>query len=265
MITTIRYIESPKDWIVYDEQDLRDFQVYCSGDQTFSSPQHVYDAIQIPGRNGSLVRDQNKFNNADVTYSCWIGSDFRNNISSLREFLMSKSGYKRLEDTYNPDEYRMGYLPNQLNVKGYYGSTFGQFDLTFTCRPERWLKSGEKEYLLGTVATGNLKNPTKFRSKPLWKVVFTSTTGLIFVANNENNFATSMNFTGLTANRVYYIDSELKQMWYVDNGNVVYANSCISSMRDQQIWLELGPGKNQFSFTNVNIGNSTLKPRWYII
>ena len=157
--------------LYFDGQSSGDYGVYISGAGTFNAPVRDIEMVSIPGRNGALALDKGRFENIEVTYKAGLfgvdEADFADAISDFRNFLCSRSGYVRLEDDYNPDEYRMAVYKNGLNVD-LATLEAGEFDITFDCKPQRWLKSGEAAV---TVASGDtLTNPTLFESSPLLEV-----------------------------------------------------------------------------------------------
>lgn len=256
MITEIRHVEAPKNWVVFNGKDLREFLVYTSGDQTFSAPQHMYDTITIPGRNGDFKRDLGRYSNIEVQYSAWIASDFRNNMQALRSYLLSAEGYCRLEDTYDPDHYRLGTFEGPLDVKGYYGSTFGSFTLKFNCKPERWRKDGDNLYTLYNNAV--FYNDTDFIPRPLLIIIPNSSSISIIVGNKEGNF--QITGTGLTSGSTYYIDTDLMQCYKGSISKTNYANSSFD-FTDRQRWFKLIPGENTIGYSGVK--SLQIKPRWY--
>ena len=247
--TEERYVRNPKNWIIFDGKSLADFKLYCSGDKTFSAPQRNVDLITIPGRNGSLVRDKGTFANITVEYSCWIPSNFRGNVEALRNYLLSKAGYKRLEDTYDPDTFRLAVFQGPLDVSAYYSSTFGSFTLQFQARPERFLKSGETVIAL-TAGSNTITNPTLFKSKPLIEVS----------GNEDANIS--------VGDKVITLTDDVSQMFIdVENLNAYGPNGTNLNNKievtDKNKWFELEPGENTVyvnGFTYVN-----LTPRWWII
>ena len=247
--TEERYVRNPKNWIIFDGKSLADFKLYCSGDKTFSAPQRNVDLITIPGRNGSLVRDKGTFANITVEYSCWIPSNFRQNIEGLRNYLLSKAGYKRLEDTYDPDTFRLAVFQGPLDVSAYYSSTFGSFTLQFQARPERFLKSGETAIAL-SAGSNTITNPTLFKAKPL-----------IEVSGNDDASIT-------VGDKVITLTDNVSQMFIdVENLNAYGPNGTNMNNKievtDKNKWFELEPGVNTVyvsGFTYVN-----LTPRWWIL
>ena len=129
-----------------------------------------YETIQVPGRNSDIIIDNNCFDNVDRTYDIAIGQeggDFTVFASRMADWLSSGSGYCRLEDTYEPEYYKMAVMSDPgevINVLQQAGRT----TVTFNRRPERFLKMGER-YV--TVNNGSvLTNPTKYTAKPIIEV-----------------------------------------------------------------------------------------------
>ncbi len=155
----------------FDGTSLRSYGVYISGEATFNAPAREVEMISIPGRSGQLALDKGRFENIEVTYPAGIyadtEADFAEAVSELRNFLCSRSGYCRIEDDYNPNEFRMGIYKSGLEVTPALLKA-GEFDLVFDCKPQRWLKSGEDKI---SVQDGDtITNPTLFEAKPQLQV-----------------------------------------------------------------------------------------------
>lgn len=159
------------DYFTYDGEKSSDYGFYASGEGVFNSPEKDYEMVEIPGRNGDVAIDKHRFKNIGVTYPCiigMVGEDFKSAMSDFRNMLMSKSGYCRLEDTHNPDEFRLGVCKDiiEVNPTGY--DLISNVNVVFDCKPQRFLKTGEN---IVTVASGGtLTNPTAFPSTPLLMV-----------------------------------------------------------------------------------------------
>ena len=153
----------------FDDIDSLDYSVGITGEAVYNAPSRDVEMFAIPGRSGEFALDKGRFNNIEITYPAGIGemsqSNFAQKVGELRNALCSKIGYKRLEDEYHTDEYRMAIYKSGLDVSPTHYNTAGQFDITFDCKPQRFLKSGETEQTV--VNGGNLLNPTLFESNPL--------------------------------------------------------------------------------------------------
>lgn len=155
----------------FDGEDSRNYGVYITGEAVFNSPERDVEMISIPGRNGEYARDLGRFTNIEVTYPAGLfgvdEADFADAIADFRNMLGSRVGYCRLEDDYNPGEYRMGVFKAGLEVEPA-NLKSGEFTITFNCKPQRFLKSGEAEVNMYLATT--ITNPTAFASRPLLKV-----------------------------------------------------------------------------------------------
>lgn len=155
----------------FDGEDSKDYGVYITGSGVFSSPERDVEMISIPGRDGAFALDRGRFSNIEVVYPAGLfgvdKADFASAISAFRNMLGSRVGYCRLEDDYNPGEYRMAVFKAGLEVSPA-SLESGEFDIVFECMPQRWLTSGESAVALSS--GDDITNPTLFDSKPLLQV-----------------------------------------------------------------------------------------------
>lgn len=156
---------------IFDGVNSRDMGVYVQDVQVFGAPERDVEMVSIPGRDGEYALDRGRFANIEVTYTCALGAgapeDFNDAISALRNWLASRVGYKRLEDEINTDEYRRAVFKDGLDVETINKQT-GTFEVTFSCMPQRWLKSGETSQAV--TSGGTIENPTLFSARPLLEV-----------------------------------------------------------------------------------------------
>lgn len=157
--------------LIFDGKYSRDYGVYITGEAVFNAPEREVEMISIPGRNGAFALDKGRFNNIEVTYPAGIfagtENDFAEAISNFRNMLCSRKGYVRLEDEYNPNEYRMAVYKSGLEVEPAMLKA-GRFNITFDCKPQRYLTDGETAV---SVSDGDtLTNPTLFEAHPLLAV-----------------------------------------------------------------------------------------------
>ena len=147
------------------------FNLFISEAGPHGAPERAVEMLEIPGRNGFYALDQGRFNNTEVTYHVVVDgdddADFSEEIADVREWLCSGTGYKRLEDDYNPNEYRMAVFRNGFDTDESFWNG-AEFDITFDCKPQRWLKSGETATAVAN--NGTLTNPTLFDAEPLLEV-----------------------------------------------------------------------------------------------
>ena len=152
-------------------ESSKTYGVYITDGAFYDAPDRDGEMIEIPGRNGAYFLDKGRFKNIEVVYKAAMGAanetDFRDGIAAVRSWLCSKKGYQRLEDEFNPDEYRLAVFKDGAEVRNVDQKT-GTFDIIFDCKPQRFLKSGETAV---TVASGGtITNPTLFDARPMLEV-----------------------------------------------------------------------------------------------
>lgn len=136
--------------------------------------------IPIPGRNGVIVREDGAFDTYTQQYQVWfrntMGRDTYQKARDVAEWLLSASGFCRLEDTYEPEVFRLARFVGPLSVETVLRN-HGRVTLEFDVQPQRYLKSGETpiSYEGDSSTVFSITNPTLFESRPLLKFVDTST------------------------------------------------------------------------------------------
>lgn len=158
-----------RNYFTLDGVDSRTMGVYISGQGTFSSPARAVDFIPVPGRNGDLIGLETRLENGVLTYKdSFIFANFDVNFSAFKALLLSGTGYRRLVDSYHPDEYRMVAYADRLEPAVTRRNNAAQFDIVFNAMPQRWLLSGETAQTF--TAAGTITNPTDFPARPLLTV-----------------------------------------------------------------------------------------------
>ena len=164
--------------ITFGGVNSADFGLYIGGEGTFNAPKRVVEMISVPGRDGDIAIDQGHFENIEVKYTVINKedslSDFSTKLSGFRNAICALRGYQRLEDTFHPNEFRMAIFIDEFEVKPIEYATASEFEITFNCKPQRFLTSGEAEVDIPLTSTSpevDLINPTLFESSPLIETV----------------------------------------------------------------------------------------------
>lgn len=161
-----------RNYLIFGGVNSANYGIYITGSGVYDAPERVVEKVTVPGRNGTLVIDQGRYENISVEYPAFAfgksRKEFQEKIDAFRNALASQIGYKRLEDSYHPDEYRMATYAEGLKVDvGPYGGS-GRFTLKFNCKPQRFLRDGEH-----SVAKANgdkIINPTLFEAAPMLEI-----------------------------------------------------------------------------------------------
>ena len=156
--------------IKWGGENSTNYGIVVGESPVFDKPKRKQTVYNVIGRNGSILMQQDAFEDVVRTYKVWIAEDSGNDatltdrVSAITAWLNSKSGYQELEDSFEPDYFRLAYYSGGDSFSDNM-MQYGESELNFTCRPERFLKTGKTAV---TVSNGSiLTNPTKFASKPL--------------------------------------------------------------------------------------------------
>lgn len=160
-----------KDFFIFGGVNSLDYGVLLDGSGTTTAPERDVMTVTIPGRSGDLLVDAGRWKNTTVSYPCTIAREFEGRFAAFKQALLAEGGYKRLEDTLHPDEYRLAYLAGPLEPETIPYNRAGTFALDFGCKPQRFLKSGED--VLTVVSGGKLYNPTGCAALPLIRLTLT--------------------------------------------------------------------------------------------
>ena len=156
---------------VYGAVDSHTYGVVISDTNAYDSAGRAVEMITIPGRNGAYAMDHKRYENIEITYHCSIPAtdpaDFISAISDLRNALGALTGYNRLTDDFNDNEYRMAVLKGGVGVTNI-NPQAGTFDVVFDCKPQRFLTSGETA--VSVASGGTITNPTMYDASPLLKI-----------------------------------------------------------------------------------------------
>ena len=150
--------------VLFNGVSSADYGIQVEHPPEYQTPARDYEVIHIPGRNGDLVIDSGSYQNVSRSYQIAIGDlekDFTSMANAIAEWLNSASGYARLEDSYEPEYYRMAMFQDEITVENILQHA-GRTTINFNCKPQRFLKSGETSLLISAPTT--LYNPTGFHS-----------------------------------------------------------------------------------------------------
>lgn len=240
----------------FDSVTSSNYGVYITGEAVFNAPARVVEMIDVPGRNGAIAIDRGRFENIEVTYPAGMFDDnasgFQTRITNFRNVLLSRYSYKRLTDEYNPNEFRMGLYKSGLEVSPAQLRA-GQFNITFECKPQRWLTSGETVQTFSS--NSSINNPTLFEARPLLEVkgygTLTLGTSVLTILNG-----------GSGANQVLFIDCEAQEVWEIVDNAKVSRNDYVQYASND--FPTLAPGSNTVGL-GTGITQVKITPRWWRI
>lgn len=216
------------------------FGLIVNNVNNYGSPTRNVEKISVPYRNGDVAIDLGTYENYIVTYEVSLMQNTVSNIKDIADWLLNTKGYKRLSDDWNTGEFREAMYYNQIDWLMSSLSRYGKASISFDCKPQRFLTSGETSTTF--TSNGTLTNPTNFNAKPLIVVTgngnFTVNGETVSVSNNADTIT---------------IDCETMQCYY--------GNTNMNNYVTLDEFPQLKSGSN-----TINIGNVSklvITPRWW--
>lgn len=220
-------------------------------------PRRKADIVSVPGRNGDIVLMQDAYNNYQQPYDIFFGTGANLSAETAADavsaWLHSADGYARLEDTYEPDVYRLAYYIDEQDIENAI-TEYGRETIHFNCRPERYLKSGETAVTLST-SNVQMTNPTGWAARPLIRLNG-SGAGTLTIAGANGTYAVSV--TGISS--YMYLDCD-EQNAYKTAGTNLNNQVTITNGVD---FPRIAPGANTITWSG-GITSVQITPRWYRI
>ena len=233
--------------VMFNGTSSQDLHALVQTAPEYEFPEKDYSVTHVEGRNGDIVIDTGSWQNVPRTYNLAIDTrkiSYAEVASKLVQWLHSASGYARLEDSYEPDFYRMAMYKDSGSISNIY-SKAGQIEISFDCKPQRYLKSGEVSDLF--TSNTEYRNPTDFPSKPKI-VIHGSGSGTVKIGAYEITIFNILD--GMT------VDCEIQDT-YKNNLN---CNSRVSIAEYPKIIA----GNNMISMSG-GVTSIEITPRWWML
>ena len=84
----------------FNDHTSDEFGIYTSEKDIHSAPARDQSFISVPGRNGDVLLDNGRYENVNVSYTCYC-KDLVSNMDEIKAWLC-QPGYFQLQDGYNP-------------------------------------------------------------------------------------------------------------------------------------------------------------------
>ena len=249
-----------------DNTDLSTFGVYCSGQGTFGAPEKEITTYTVPGRDGLVLGVNERMENIRVVYPCFIYTNFAENMKNLRSFLLSRSGYVKINDDYDTTHFRMGFFEAGIDPDVTTKNDAGSFNLVFNCQPQRWLNSGETviERLITSTTTLPIVNETQFVAKPFVRIYGYGNLTFYYEDGTRITIGIARNYNTDSGNEYIDIDCETMDCFV---GDANYSNYVSFTAGASQFGVDaptLKPGTTTVRVLSGNhITRVQITPRWW--
>lgn len=223
--------------------------------ETETTPERDVEVIEIPGRNGSLLIDNKKYHDVEMTYTIVFypgPAGYQSVVSRVKEFidfLKRLVGYFRFRDSDFSGEFYEARLSGDLIPTFSPERGMAKMQLTFIRKPQRFLISGEQVFSGSKqsteVVTTSLSNSGSETTRPLFQIYGAGT----FKVNNQT-------ITISSAEEYTMIDSEMMECYkgsVSKNGQVTFSNYEFPVFVPGVNSIEFGTGITQWNIT----------PRWW--
>lgn len=277
--------------IIFDGKSSDNYGIVVEVLPDYSSAEKNVELIDVPGRNGQIAIDNGTYKTVERKYNIACGKDspneFKASAKAISQWLNRGIGFCRLEDSYEPEIYRMAVYAGPTDISNIYGMA-GRAEITFTCQPERYLKSGEIPIKIEPSSGENdksiiVKNSTEYTSKPLIKIFVER----VDAADDENCIITitiseteklqlqipkkAQDTDVLSVGDVITIDNESCAIYLtheLSSGgySIVNFEQYVDDKIDETFPIEFNPGATKIKLSTEKIScYAEVLPRWWTI
>lgn len=273
--------------IYFNGMSSKDIGIEVETYPRYEIPEKNVTTYEIPGRNGNIVVDNGTFKNAVTSYDVSFlteDGEYNSQIHKIAAWLYSPSGYAVLEDSYDIEHYRMARISSSTDFENLFNKA-GKATLEFDCKPQRFLKDGDKSRIIKTetnaVINTKLYNPTLFNSNPIIKIYNQSksdtTKRISYFKIGDTTIKFSdliQNTTELSYNLInIVIDFETHNAYYYNSNDEESKKYALSAYAYSKLFnkcINLVPGDNLITLNLVSVSaNNTVYmeiiPRWWTL
>ena len=240
-------------YFIFNGQSSAELGIKIKSKTIYSAGKSDLSLTSIPGRNGDIVSSNGRFTNGTVSYTCFLPAksiaELSTKTRNVRKWLFVESDkYHWLSDSYDPTFIRKAIFNSKLDITDQVNK-IGNFTITFSCHPMRYLQSGLESQTIASGAT--LFNPYPFNSKPYLKINGNGNGTITIQSENNTKSWTISSISG-------YIecDSDLMNFYKgtaLKNTNVTGTG-----------YPELESGNNTITFSG-GITSVEIIPRWWCV
>lgn len=175
-----------RQYLSFAGKSSKDFLLYLSGPGVYDSPAADVESTSVPGRNGDIISEnaragRRRYQNVDIKYEAFFFNGLPAKTAAVKSWLLSPVGYQKLQDTYDPDFFRMAVCTEAMEFD-VTAQKAAKMDLVFNCKPQRWSVEGQRTVRLES--RSNLMNPFAFPAQPIFKV-YGDSGGVLYVGDES--------------------------------------------------------------------------------
>lgn len=252
-------------YFIFNGIDSRDYGIWIIQKNAYNTPKRNVNFISVPGRDSDIIIDNGNYENVDISYKVRIlASEISKNVNSnmeyalddIKDFLFPIIGnYYKLEDSYNPDYYRMACFTGGMEFSSISKSAeFIDTEINFNCKPYRYSQEGENTISITGSDAVTITNPELYPALPLIQINKGSSDDARVVINGS---AYDFDFSN-TSIAYIKIDSDTKLVYNLSNN---YYGKYSPPSDPQKMFPELKAGNNTIQKTS-GTGTVLITPNW---
>ena len=134
-------------YLIFGNVDSRDYGIEVFFKDVDRTPKRVYKSIEVPGRNGAVLIDENRYEDVPFSYDCVALDDTYR--KAFVNALASQIGYKRMQDSFNEGEFYSAVFDGDVDPNVTSDRAKSTFTVYFTRAAQRFLTSGEEPITIG--------------------------------------------------------------------------------------------------------------------
>jgi phage-related protein len=234
--------------VVFNGKSSKDYGIEVEHPPRYQFAKRNYTLTKIPGKSGSVVDDDESYLDVDREYELAIavreGETFADAGSRLAQWLSTSGGWKRLQDSYEPLVYREALFNEAGDIENILNGA-GRIKVKFTCKPFRWLLSGEEPIVVPSGETLSIQNPTIYTAKPM----------LLLDCNGQG----TVTINGVIVEVTGYIGQMVVNC---ETQNSYYEDQNLNEFTNIPVFPVLNSGPNEVSWSG-SFNSVQIIPRWW--
>lgn len=243
--------------IIYNGRSTAEFGIKVWSAPNYELSERDDDIYHVPGRNGDLVVSHGSFKNVERAYtvsSGYDGANFFTLARQIEDWMSSSSSYAVLQDTYDPQYYRIALPPKVAEITNLLGQA-ALASITFNCKPQRFLVAGDTKQTISSFSpTPSITNPTKYDARPI----------LYFYGTNNASGGLTINgypisISSLKGTSTAVVIDCLLQECYV-SGSMADASAIVTMPNGFPV---LKSGSNSFTSKTGSLTKLEVQPKWW--
>lgn len=154
----------------YKGKSSLDFGLIITKAPAPAGPVRDVEYLELGGRSGTLLLDNGRFEDVEVSYPFIIAPGFERvpaTASAIKAWLLTDVSPGALADTFDPDYFRIAVCSGPLDITEIVRQV-GEGKIVFTCNPYKYSHTGQETISITTPTS--LMNPEPFDSLPYFKL-----------------------------------------------------------------------------------------------